>query len=82
MKTARRIILGEGEVVGHKHALESKSVIKYQDDNDSHMPFILTSQGVLTHDEHDRMIFSPGKYRSYHQVEFNPMTQNISRVFD
>jgi len=42
----------------------------------------LKSVGVLTHDEHDRMVLEAGKYRSFNQVEFNPFDQTVSRVFD
>jgi hypothetical protein len=78
---AKRIVLGEGEIVGHKHILESKSDITYTTDNGI-IDFVLKSLGVLTHDEHAKMVFDKGRYRSYNQVEFNPFDQTISRVFD
>ncbi len=81
MKKAKRIVLGEGEIVGHKHILESSRDISYKEENDS-ISFMLNSMGILTHDEHDRMVLEPGSYRSYNQVEFNPFDQTVSRVFD
>lgn len=81
MKKAKRIVLGEGEIVGHKHILESKTDIQYKQEQDS-ITFMLSGLGILTHDEHDRMVFGPGSYRSYNQVEFNPFDQTVNRVFD
>lgn len=78
---AKRIVLGEGEIIGHKHILESKKDISYSE-NQTSITFMLNSMGILTHDEHDRMVFEPGKYVSYNQVEFNPFDQSIQRVFD
>jgi hypothetical protein len=80
-KKARRIVLGEGEIVGHKHILESKSDIEFEQ-TDNSISFMLKSMGILTHDEHDRMVFAPGDYRSYNQVEFNPFDNTVQRVFD
>ena len=78
---SKRLVLGEGETVGHKHVLESKVDIEYQNSGDA-IGFMLGELGILTHDEHDRIVLTPGSYRSYNQVEFNPMSQEVSRVFD
>lgn len=81
-QTTKRLVLGEGETIGHKHVLESNSGIVYSIEDDA-IRILLQGTGVLTHDEHDRMVFEPGaKLHSYHQVEFNPMNGSISRVFD
>ena len=77
----KRLVLGEGEIAGHKHVRQSTSDIKY-DTSEAGIDFILKSVGVLTHDEHDRMVFEAGRYRSVNQVEFNPFDQTVSRVFD
>ena len=85
MKKAKRIVLGEGEIVGHKHILESNSDISYQENNEvgnESIDFMLKGLGVLTHDEHARMVFDKGEYRSYNQVEFNPFDETVNRVFD
>lgn len=81
MQKAKRIVLGEGEIVGHKHILQSDKDISYEEKQES-ITFMLNSMGILTHDEHDRMVFEPGQYRSYNQVEFNPFDQTVQRVFD
>jgi len=86
-KKSKRLCLGEGEHVSAetgqmiKHILESKSEIEYETSKDS-ITFMLKGLGVLTHDEHDRMVFEKGTYHSYNQVEFNPLDQTVSRVFD
>ena len=81
MKKAKRIVLGEGEIIGHKHILESSQDIEYKEDSNG-ITFMLKSMGILTHDEHAKMVFPKGKYRSYNQVEFNPFDNSVSRVFD
>lgn len=81
MEKANRIVLGEGEIVGHKHVLESKTAIEFQKTQDI-ISFMLKEMGILTHDEHDKMIFPKGHYRSYNQVEFNPFDNTVQRVFD
>ena len=78
---AKRIVLGEGEIIGHKHILESDKDIEWEQDSDG-ISFVLKSLGILTHDEHAKMVFNKGSYRSYNQVEFNPFDNSVQRVFD
>ena len=84
---AKRLCLGEGEHVSAttgqliKHVLDSKKEIEYEMQGDT-IKYMLKELCVLTHDEHDRMVFEKGTYHSYNQVEFNPLDQTISRVFD
>lgn len=78
---AKRLVLGEGEIVGHKHILESDANITYSKTKDN-ISFMLSKLGVLTHDEHAKMVFEKGNYRSYNQVEFNPFDNTVNRVFD
>jgi hypothetical protein len=80
-KKTKRLCLGEGEAIGHKHILESSKDISYEQTSNS-IKFMLKGMGILTHDEHDRMVFEAGNYRSYNQVEFNPLDMTVSRVFD
>ena len=86
MKTTKRLILGEGEgrdAQGQikKHVLDSSATIEYEID-DRGISFMLKSMGILTHDEHAKMVFPKGNYRSYNQVEFNPFDNSVNRVFD
>lgn len=78
---AKRIVLGEGETIGHKHVLESSQEFGYEK-KDASIGIMLKAMGVLTHDEHDRVVLQKGCYRSYNQVEFNPMDGTVNRVFD
>ncbi len=78
---SKKIVLGEGETIGHKHVLESTSETLY-DRVDGSTRIMLNDAGTLTHDEHDHMVFSAGKFRSYQQVELNPMNNTIGGVFD
>lgn len=80
-KQSKRLVLGEGETIGHKHVLEAASDIEYAMLDES-VAFLIKGTGVITHDEHDRIVFQSGRYRSYHQVEFNPMDSRVQRVFD
>ena len=84
MKTqkSKRLVLGDGEAFGHKHVLQSDADMEYETLNES-LRILLKGTGVLTHDEHDRMVFQTGeRLRSYHQVEFTPMDNTVNRVFD
>lgn len=78
---SKRIVLGEGEIIGHKHILESNKDIEWSQDING-IDFMLKDMGILTHDEHAKMVFQKGNYRSYNQVEFNPFDNTVSRVFD
>ena len=78
MEKAKRIVLGEGEIIGHKHILESERDIAYENTGDS-IKFMLNSLGVLTHDEHDRMVFEAGKYRKTY-VHFRNLDGIVQRV--
>ncbi|WP_343566249.1 hypothetical protein [Sphingobacterium sp.] len=78
---SKRLVLGEGETIGHKHVLECSKAISYEKSDDN-IRLFLSGIGILTHDEHDRIVLKSGKYRSYNQVEFNPMDETVNRVFD
>lgn len=52
---SKRLVLGEGETIGHKHVLESSQEISYEKSDDN-IRLFLSGMGILTHDEHDRML--------------------------
>lgn len=83
----KMLVLGAGEGLDingqlKKHILRSASDISYEQGQDA-IRFMLGELGVLVHDEHDRIVFTPGnRLHSYSQVEFNPHDGSIGRVFD
>lgn len=84
---SKRLCLGEGEGIDaatgqmNKHVLDCKSDIEYDKTTDQ-IKFMLKDTGILMHNEHNRMVFDPGTYYSYNQVEFSPLDRTVSRVFD
>lgn len=81
MQKARRLVLGEGEIFGHKHILEADTDISFERTSQA-LRFELKSMGILTHDEHAKMVFHAGKYSSFNQVELNPFDGTVQQVFD
>ena len=77
----KRLVLGEGEMIGHKHVLECDSDMEVEKTETS-IRIMLRKMGIVTHDEHDRIVLKAAKHRSYNQVEFNPMDGSVNRVFD
>jgi len=78
---SKRLVLGEGEAIGHKHVLECNRDIEFTRHTDC-LRLQLRNLGILTHDEHAHMVLPVGFHRRYHQVEFNPMDNTVNRVFD
>ncbi|HVI44570.1 MAG TPA: hypothetical protein VM802_06860 [Chitinophaga sp.] len=77
----KHLVLGDAVASSHKHVLEAVSDFEFDREENSIM-FLLAAMGILTHDEHDRMVFSAGRFYRYNQVEFNPMDGRVTRVFD
>lgn len=72
-----------GEHSGHRHMLtverpQDLEIVKLGDG----YVFRLKSQGTLTHEEHKKIVIPAGTYRSGHQNEFDPFTENVQRVID
>lgn len=87
MNKSKRLILGEGEgrdANGEikKHVLDCVASDILFEHDDRGISFTLKADAQLTHDEHAMMIFPKGNYRSYNQVEYNPFSQEVQRVFD
>lgn len=78
---AKRVVLGEGEIFDHKHILVSDKDIEFEKTATA-LRFDLKGTGVLSHDEHAKMVFPAGSYTSYNQVELNPFDGTVQRVFD
>lgn len=62
-------ILAEGEIVGHKHELDSGEV--YEKDNVLYFK-ISEKASTLLHPEHKAITFEPGEYKVTRQREYEP----------
>jgi len=63
-------ILAEGEITGHLHALQGAEVYEKAGSLYFQVPFSSTS--ILTHPEHEPLIFTPGTYKVVRQREYQP----------
>lgn len=81
LKKVKSIVLQVGESV-HTHVLESETDILVEEGDQGDIHFMLEGTGILRHEEHGRMVFQPGNYFKYPQVEFDPMENNVRAVFD
>jgi hypothetical protein len=70
-----RIVLAEGEVTGHAHAIADGEATLYQDDDEARF-LEVTAAVALTHEEHDTIMIPPGTYRVIRQREYTPEPSN------
>jgi hypothetical protein len=81
-KKTKKLVLALGEST-HTHIMHCEKEIEYElDEQTEAISFLLKDTGVITHEEHDRIVLKPGRYHKTNQVEFDPFNQTISRVFD
>jgi hypothetical protein len=80
-KKTKKLVLALGES-SHTHILNCAKEIEYEQGTDEAISFLLKDTGVVTHEEHDRIVLPPGKFHKTNQVEWNPFSQETSRVFD
>lgn len=80
LKPTKKVTLALGEVTGHHHSILNGAV-GYADDEDQLAEYFEVFENAdLTHQEHDTITFSPGKYRNVIQVQYTP--QALIRVTD
>lgn len=82
-KRGERVIVAEGEVTGHHHAIADAGVEQYRVPGDTDAQFlrVLAEAGVnLTHDEHNTITLPEGTYEVLGQREYTP--EEIRRVAD
>ena len=80
LKTTKRVTLALGEVTGHHHTIHN-GAIGYADEEDQLAEYFeVFENALLTHQEHDAITFSPGKYRNVIQVQYTP--EALIRVAD
>lgn len=65
-----RLILAEGEVTGHAHAILESDARLYTDGTDQFLA--LPSGGCLLHEEHTPHALPPGFYRQVTQRQYTP----------
>lgn len=82
MEQTKKLVLALGEG-SNTHILTSKKEIDFKvDEATEQVEFILHSQGILTHEEHAKIVLEQGKYKKYPQMEYDPFTENLRAVFD
>ena len=78
-----RIVLAEGEVTGHAHAIHEEAVDILVDDVSGEIYLEVHSPATIVHEEHGPIELPPGLYKSSIQEEYNPDDVNQRRkVFD
>lgn len=78
-----RVILAEGEVTGHAHALESDGVALLelpQEGQTSRIFMELTKDSTVNHEEHGKIDLTKGFYEIRRQREYQP--DEIRQVAD
>ncbi len=84
MQKTKRLVLQVGEST-HMHTLSSETDIEFEEltsREEGVIRFILNERGILTHEEHEKMVFDKGTYVKFPQIEFDPLVGNIRQVFD
>jgi hypothetical protein len=77
-----RVILAEGEVTGHHHAIavvDGIQIDAYEKDGKTYL-HIEGGNAVLSHEEHGHITLGPGNYESWIQREYFP--EEIRNVAD
>ncbi len=65
-----RIVLAEGEVTGHAHAIEEREARTFTHDGQRYL--LAKSKAQLIHEEHAPIEVPPGAYRVVIQREYEP----------
>lgn len=75
-----RVILAEGEVTGHHHAISDADVALVIGEMERRFLEVGDGGATLTHDEHAGIALAPGRYEVLIQVEYAP--GELRRVAD
>jgi hypothetical protein len=67
-----RVILAEGEVTGHHHAISEADVDLVIGEMERRFLEVGPQGATLTHDEHAGIAVAPGRYEVLVQVEYTP----------
>lgn len=79
-RRGKRLVLADGEVTGHAHAIESDTARLVTDRGGSRF-LILSDTESLVHEEHATIVLEPGNYRVVRQREYvpDPVVERRSR---
>ena len=76
-----RVVLAEGEVTGHAHAIDSTLAQLFEEKDGQLYLRVEPGEPVyLRHEEHAEILLDPGIYRLRHQREYHPSV--LRRVAD
>ncbi|GAC1365526.1 MAG: hypothetical protein NVSMB32_09130 [Actinomycetota bacterium] len=75
-----RVILAEGEVTGHHHAISDADVALVLGEMERRWLEVGTEGATLVHEEHAALKVAPGRYEVLLQVEYTPSA--LVRVAD
>lgn len=80
---SKQVVLALGETT-HTHLLTCEEEVQWQENekDNSQIDFLLSGTSVVRHEEHAPIVLEPGKYKSYHQQEFDYFSQSNRAVFD
>ena len=71
--TVKRIVLADGEVTGHQHAIVADPTICTAYEKDGKIYLHIESPVDLVHEEHAPITLPPGDYVSYIQREYDSL---------
>lgn len=70
LQSAKKLVVAEGEVTGHKHLIESDNDFYFTKENNDYMVRILEPT-PLKHEEHKTVVLEPADYRIVRQREYD-----------
>jgi hypothetical protein len=80
-KEIKTNVIMEGEVTGHKHVIEEEKAELFMDDRNV-MYVEIKEPATLTHEEHGKIVVSPGNYRIDRVKEYDPFEKELRNVQD
>ena len=81
IKSKNRVVIMDGEVTGHAHAIYTPEKVDYLENNG--LFYLRVNEPVeLKHEEHKTITINPGYYKIDRVKEYNPFEQEIREVQD
>ena len=83
VELSSRIVLAEGEVTGHAHAVLGERVeLVETDDGTLYVEVVGEEPAKLVHEEHDTLLLAPGSFEVRRQREYEPLAGGAHWVAD